>query len=214
MYILIYRAIYMAKKTRLLAIIFIFLTFFFTEKVSATRFTIVAPTGTLQSGTQVPFTINIDTEGTTLTTTQTDVQLNPTYIQFQGVTPAALFPTLAVSNPSADTVRIAGTVETGTSGVNGTGTFATMIARMTATSSGTTTLASIVSLPTLTLTPTTPITPTTVIYPTNTPVVNTPPPISELPRTGTTENITMGIGIGIIFVLSGLSLTKLLTRSG
>jgi len=178
----------------------------------ATRFSIVVPTpttGTFSHGQDVPFTINIDTEGVTLTTAQTDVWLDTNYLQYVGVTPGPLFTTVTGGSVSSDTVRFTGSVATGSPGVTGTGVFATMTAKIIADAPGTATLCTIVTPTTPTPVPTSPPGATTVPgQPTSPPVV-TAPPVSTLPRSGTVENVLILGVLGLALASIGVGLGKI-----
>jgi hypothetical protein len=177
----------------------------------ATRFSIVAPTGTLTRNQDVPFTINIDTEGVTLTTAQTDVRLDTNFLQYVGVTPGPLFTTVTGGSVSSDTVRLSGSVASGNPGVTGTGVFATMTARIIADTSGEATLCTIVTPTTPTPVPTVPTAPTATTVPgqpTSPPVV-TAPPVTTLPRSGTVENVLILGILGLVLASIGVGLGKI-----
>lgn len=181
------------------------------QSALATKFTIVAPTGTLSRDQEVPFTINIDTEGATLTSAQTDIWLDINYLQYVGVTPGPLFPTVTGTSVSSDTVRLVGNVASGSLGVTGTGVFTYMTAKITADTSGEATLCTIVTpttpTPVLTTTPQ-PTTPPGQPTPTTPPIV-TSPQVTTLPRSGTVENVLILTFLGLTITSIGVGLGKI-----
>lgn len=204
-------SVYMSRGVKLFFVFVIFCFLLSQESVPAlaTRFSIVAPTGTLTRNQDVPFTINVNTEGATLTTAQTDVRLDINYLQYVGVTPGPLFTTVTGGSVTNDTVRLTGTVASGNPGVTGTGVFATMIGKIIADAPGEATLCTIVTPTTPTPVPTSPPGATAVPgQPTSPPVV-TAAPVTTLPRSGTVENVLILGILGLALGSIGIGLGKI-----
>jgi len=152
----------MGKKTIILfCSIFVFSLFGYVKSVSATTFSLVAPSGTLSRGQDVPFTVSINTENTTVTSIQTGITYDTTYLQYVSAVPGAAMTSVTVDT-SVGTGKLLLTGTNGT-GYNGTGVFATVTFKIIADSPGSTEIC--------TLWAPTGITPTTII-PTSPPTVS------------------------------------------
>ncbi len=203
---------YMDKKQvkilAFLVVLFLLLPNLFAQQVWAVRFSLVMPTGTLSQGSEAPITINIDTEGQTLTSAQTDVWIDTNYLQYVGVTPGPLFTTVTGTSVSNDTVRLSGSVASGAPGVTGSGVFSTMTVKIIAQTSGEAAICQIAN-PTITPVPTIP--PTSAPTPTSQPAA-TQPPVGSLPRTGTVENVILLLGGSLFIILTGVTIGKKVIR--
>ncbi len=153
--------VYPMNKNRYLGLLFSFFIFLFlfSGSVFATTFDLVPPTGVLQRGQNITFTININTEGTAVTSVQSGLTFDSTVLTYVSTTAGA-----AMSAVVADTTTYgAGKVLlTGTNnpGYSGTGVFATVVFTITDTSSGETEICSL-WIPDTSPTPTVGPTPTT-----------------------------------------------------
>ncbi len=122
-------------------ILIFFLVFFLlgnSSPVFATAFTLVPPTGNLSRGQEVPFTINIDTQGASVTSIQTGIDYDTAYLEYVSAVPGS-----AMNTVTTDTSLGAGKLlltGSNTTGFTGTGVFATVTFRIIAASSGSTTL--------------------------------------------------------------------------
>jgi len=137
--------------------IFVLSYFGCVKSVSATTFTLVPPTGTLSRGQDVPFTVSINTEGSSVTSIQTGMTYDTTYLQYVSAVPGNAMNTITVDT-TAGTGKLLLT-GTNNTGFNGTGVYATVTFNIIAASPGSTDICTLWSPST---TPTTaPLTPTT-----------------------------------------------------
>lgn len=163
-----------------LVVFFLLLTFFLLPmRVFAVTFDLVAPSGQLTRGQSVSFTINIDTEGTTITSSQIGISHDPAILQYQSVTPGNAM-TEVEANPT-DAGKYLLTGKNG-SGFSGKGSFAVVNFKLIATAPGSSQLCAL-------WTPTAP-------------APTSPPQPTALPRTGAvTQTMAMGIfGVGFSIV--------------
>jgi len=113
------------------------LMFVIQPNVYATTFDLIPPTGQLQRGQNITFTINIDTEGQSITSIQAGLTYDNVLLEYISVTPGA-----AMTAVTADTTThgVGKILFTGTNatGFNGTGVFATVIFKIIANSPGST----------------------------------------------------------------------------
>lgn len=144
----------MRKQTiALICILSVFSLFITVRSVSATSFNLVAPSGTLSRGQDVPFTININTEGTTVTSIQTGMTYDTAYLEYVSAVPGNAMNTVTVDT-SLGTGRVLFT-GTNSTGFNGTGVFATVTFKIIAASPGSTEICTLWA-PSITPSPTTP----------------------------------------------------------
>lgn len=162
--------------------IFAFL-FFSAVPVRALTFDLLAPTGQLQRGQDVQFTINIDTEGASLASTQIGMTHKSDVIEYVSVSPGTTFTTV-----TADVQGDGKIVFTGTKagGYSGSGTFAIVTYKIIATEPGSTQLCALYN-------------------PASTP---TPPPNATaapiptaLPTTGYFDKTAKGAILGSVFFI-------------
>jgi len=132
-----------------------FIIFFFlglVPSVFATKFDLIPPAGTLQRGQDITFTINIDTEGASVTSIQSGLTYDSTLIQYISVTAGAAMSSVVADTATFGTGKILFT-GTNNAGFNGTGVFATVVFKIIAQSSGSTEICSL-WLPEVTPSPT------------------------------------------------------------
>lgn len=148
-----------------------------TQNVKAASYDLIAPTGQLQQGQDVQFTINIDTQGQSLT----DASIGMTYqtepLQYVSTTPGNTFQT--VSAQTQDGGKIIFTASN-PSGFSGTGTFAVVTFKIIATTPGSTELCVLFNPET----------------PTQPPVIPT-----ALPKTGSTNGTNRGVFLGMALLI-------------
>lgn len=179
--------------------LFFFVIFLFvcTKQTYAVTFDLVAPSGVLERGQDVVFTINIDTQGTSVTSIQTGLTYDTQYLQYKSVAAGA-----AMDSVTADTTTYgAGKVlfsGAKTAGFNGSGVYATVTFTLIAQESGST---EICTLWTPNPTPTTPTTDTPI--PTTPPLQpTTPPQPTALPQTGITDSRNTGVVFAFMSLLA------------
>ena len=128
--------VYMSKKPLGIYIFFfISLLFVLAAPSYATKFDLIPPSGTLQRGQDVTFTINIDTEGEVVTSIQSGLTYDASLLQYVSVTAGAAMNSVVADTTTYGTGKI---LFTGTSntGYNGTGVFATVVFTIIAQSAG------------------------------------------------------------------------------
>jgi hypothetical protein len=117
---------------------FIVSAFFLTVTPSfATKFDLIPPSGTLQRGQDITFTINIDTEGASVTSIQSGLTYDSTLLQYVSVTAGAAMNSVVADTTTYGTGKVLFT-GSNTAGFNGTGVFATVVFTIIAQSSGST----------------------------------------------------------------------------
>ena len=181
-----------------------FVFFIFVPASFATSFDLVPPTGTLQRGQNITFTVNISSEGTSITTVQSGLSYDPVLLQYVSVTPGA-----AMNSVVADTTTYgAGKVLfTGTNnvGFNGTGIFATVVFTIIAQNPGSTEVCSLwLPEPTASAAvPTQAPLPTGII---STASPTLPPQPTTLPKTGITDsrNTAVIFAVSFLFAAGGV----------
>lgn len=192
----------------------LFLPLFFPASVLAVKYTLTAPSGVLNRGDNVQFTVNIDAQGATLTSGSTEISYKTQFLQYVSTTNGNFFSS-ATGTDTGNTVKLTGSTSTGKTG---TGTFAVITFKLIASAPGETELCSIITpSPTQvpsgqpTSTPTSIPVATSTPKPTSTPVpTNTPrPTISQLPRSGSTEVTFFLSLLGISVSSVGVALHKL-----
>ncbi|PIY68648.1 hypothetical protein COY90_04795 [Candidatus Roizmanbacteria bacterium CG_4_10_14_0_8_um_filter_39_9] len=161
--------------------------------VHAVKFELVPPSGQLSRGQEVTFTINIDTQGASLSTIQTGLTYDTQFLEYVSAAAGATMDSLSV-----DTSLGGGKlVLTGTNAADftGAGVYATVVFKIIAQESGSTELCTLwTPSPTPTLPPD---------APTATPLPPPPPtvpPPTALPQTGFGVPKTMGTIAGILFI--------------
>ena len=87
----------------------------------ATQFKLFAPSGTLERGQTYYFTIEVDTEGESLTQTQIGLTYDTKYLEFEGATPGDTFSVVSSQNISEGKILITGSSD---QEYSGSGTFA------------------------------------------------------------------------------------------
>lgn len=116
---------------------FLFFALYVQSAFALTTFTLTAPSGTLQQGQNVTFTIGIDTGGDSLSSTSVGMTYDTQYLQYVSTSPGNTFTTV-----SADVAGTGKLILTGSSGTafTGTGTFAYVTFKLIATGPGSTQL--------------------------------------------------------------------------
>lgn len=170
------------------------------NSVLATTFDLIAPSGQLTRGQEVKFTINIDTEGKSLSSTSIGLTYDTQYLEYVSVSPGNTFTTVSADVQDGGKLIINGSSETPYSGA---GAYAYVTFKLIATQSGSTQLCALFN----------PTTPSPTSGPTSTPVPGAPtstpvpgaptsPPVpTSLPTTGEAEPMTKGIILASIFLI-------------
>jgi len=151
--------------------------------VAATAFELIAPSETLTRGQEVQFTINIDTEGASVSSTQVGLTYDTQYLQYVSSVPGETMNSVTVTDLGSGKILLSG-VNSG--GYNGSGVFATVTFTLIATSAGETTLCTLWAP-----------TPTTATTTTATTAVPT-----QLPVSGAITKTYFGLGAGALLLLA------------
>ncbi|MFA6017021.1 MAG: cohesin domain-containing protein [Patescibacteria group bacterium] len=163
------------------------------SSVMATTYDLIAPTDQLVRGQEVKFTINIDTEGQSLSTASIGMTYDTKYLEYVSTTPGNTFTTV-----SADVIDVGKLILTGTSAspYSGAGAFAYVTFKLIATQAGSTQLCVLfnpVSAPS-------PIPTSPASIPTS-PPGSAPVVPTSLPKTGESEPMTKGIVLASFFFI-------------
>lgn len=111
--------------------------FFLVTPSFATKFDLIPPSGELQRGQDITFTININTEGTSETSIQSGLTYDSALLQYVSVTAGAAMNSVVADTATYGTGKILLT-GSNTAGFNGTGVFATVVFKIIAQSAGST----------------------------------------------------------------------------
>ena len=177
------------KKTLLL--IFVFLSLLIIpNSVSAMTFDLIAPTEQLVRGQDVKFTVNIDTEGKSLSTASIGMTYETQYLEYVSTAPGDSFTTVSADVQSDGKLIITGSGDP----YSGAGTFAYVTFKLIATSSGSTQLCVLFNPTSVTPTP----------GPTSTPgpgLPTSPPAPTALPKTGESTPMANGVILSSFFLI-------------
>lgn len=144
----------------------------------AVTYDLLAPSGQLVRGQDVNFTINIDTEGHSFSSTQIGMTYDTAILEYVSVSPGSTFTTVAADLQENGRIIITGS---STSGYSGSGSFAVVTFNIIAQSSGSTQLCTLFN-------PSTP-----------TPTTAAPAP-TNLPKSGSFAESGRGIISGLVMV--------------
>ncbi len=118
------------------------LLFVVQPSVYATSFDLIPPSGQLQRGQDITFTINIDTEGQSITSIQSGLTYDNVLLQYVSVAPGAAMTAVTADTTTYGAGKILFT-GTNATGFNGTGVFATVVFKIIADSPGSTEICSL-----------------------------------------------------------------------
>lgn len=181
----------MIKKLLIKNIFLFFLIIFFHQlllkNVYAIRYSLFAPSGTLTRGQTVTFTINIDTQGETVTNATIGMTYETQYLEYVNTIAGDAFPNLTTTPQEGGKLIF----QASSSGFNGNTTFAQVNFKIIADAPGESQLCVLWEVPQQEITPS----------PTS------PPPISptQLPTSGQNKPVTLGLMIGSVFLISALA---------
>lgn len=169
---------------------------FYVQLAFATTFDLIAPSGELQRGQEVKFTININTERKSLSSTSIGMTYETQYLEYVSTLPGNTFTTVSTDVQDGGRLIISGS---STSPYSGSGTYAYVTFKLIATGPGSTELCALFNpsvSPTPTLRPTGP-------QPTSPPgqPTYTPYPTAAPPRPGSINQTTKGAILGAIFLV-------------
>lgn len=163
-----------------LVVLFYFLVFS-AVPAQALTFDLLAPTGQLERGQDVQFTVNIDTEGASLASTQIGMTYETQYLEYVSVAPGSTFTTVSADVQGDGKIVFTGTKD---GGYTGSGSFAVVTFKLIATESGSTQLCALFNPATT---------------PTPAPNATAPPAPTALPTTGFFDRTAKGALLGVAF---------------
>ncbi len=177
--------------TRLLLLLcfVVFLTIAQFAQAVGVTYELIAPSGTLTRGQDVTFTINMDTQGTSVSNAQVGLSYQTQYLQYVSATPGDATTSVDVSNQGDGKLVFTGSNPTG---FKGKGTFANVTFKLIADSPGSTELCTLFA----------PSSPTATPAPGNpTPTTRLP---TSIPRTGeTTFGNTIAV-MGLVCIIAAV----------
>lgn len=157
----------------------------------ALKFDLIAPSGTLTRGQDVQFTINVDTQNQSMTSTQIGMTYKTEFLQYVSTTPGDSFTTISPDVQDGGKIIFSGS---NPSGFSGAGTFAVVTFKLIATAPGSTELCVLFNPET-----------------TPTPAPPQSPVPTKLPKAGSSDQTGRGTVIGLFFMVvagGGLFLLK------
>jgi hypothetical protein len=163
----------------------------FAPSASALTFDLVAPSGELTRGQDVKFTVNINTEGSSIATSTIGMTYETQYLEYVSAAPGDSFTTVTANVQGDGKLLLTGT---STAPYSGSGVFAYVTFKLIATGPGSTKLCALYNPETPTATPV-PAGPTA------------PPAPTALPKTGQGDSMAQGaILASLFFIAAGVSL--------
>lgn len=169
------------------------------NSVLATTYDLIAPSGQLVRGQDIRFTININTEGKSLSSAAIGMTYDTQYLEYVSVSAGDTFTTVSADVQGGGKLIITGS---STTPYSGTGTFAYVTYKLIATASGSTQLCVLFNPTSSTPTPAPTSTPVPG-GPTSTPVPGVTYAPTSLPKTGESAPMTKGILLGSsLFILA------------
>lgn len=182
-------------KKILITILFILGILIVPLSVSATTFDLIAPAEQLVRGQNVKFTVNIDTEGKSLSSISIGMTYETQYLEYVSTVPGNSFTTVSTDVQSGGKLLITGS---STTPYSGSGVFAYVTFKLIATAPGSTQLCALFNPASSTPTPG----PTATPGPTSTPGGPTSPPVpTSLPKTGESSSTVQGIILAALFFI-------------
>ncbi len=148
--------------------------------VYATQFNLIAPSGTLTRGTNIQFTVTVDTEGQTISSTQIGMTYKTDVLQYIETKAGDAFPNVTTATQDGGKLIFTATND---NGFSGSGNLAVVTFKLIATAPGSTELC-------------------VLFNPATTPTAGpTAPPPTNLPKTGSSDKTNQGAIVGITFLL-------------
>lgn len=163
---------------------------FYASSAFALTFDLVAPSEQLTSGQDVKFTVNINTEGSSLSTSTIGMTYETQYLEYVSVAPGDSFTTVSADVQGDGKLLLTGT---STAPYSGSGVYAYVTFKLIATGPGSTQLCALYNPQTPTATPA--------------PAATSAPAPTALPKTGQGDSTVQGaILASLFFVAAGISL--------
>jgi hypothetical protein len=175
-------------KKFLIAIFLFLVVFLIPHSVLATKFDLVAPSGALTSGGEAVFTINIDTDGSSLSSTAIGMTYQTQYLEYVSTAAGDSFSTVSADVQDGGKLILSGS---STTPYSDSGVFAYVTFKIIATGPGSTELCALYNPSS--------VTPTSVL-------TSAPVPTS-LPKTGESNSAIRGIVLAsLFFAVAGIGL--------
>lgn len=168
-------------KKILLTVLLIISYFLSAGSIQAITFDLIAPSGQLERGQEVKFTINIDTEGKSYSSTQIGMTYDTQYLEYISVSAGNTFTTVSANPQEGGKLIISGS---SSSGYSGSGVFAYVTFKLIASSPGSTELCVLFNPD---------VTPT--------PKPTSPPAPTALLTSGNINGVARGLTFGLIFLI-------------
>ena len=177
------------KKVLITSLFFLLTLISVPVPVMATTFDLIAPSGQLERGQEIKFTINIDTEGKSLSSTSIGMTYNTQYLEYVSVLPGNTFTTISADVQDGGKLIISGS---STAPYSGAGAYAYITFKLIATQSGSTQLCALFNPATSTPTP----------APTSPPGSGptSPPAPTSLPKSGSSDSVAKGAILASLFI--------------
>lgn len=174
---------YMQIKKILVTFLFLLLAVvLIPSTVLATTYDLIAPSGTLTRGQNLQFTVNINTEGSSLSTAAVGMKYDTTVLQYVSATPGNTFTTITATDQGGGQLLVTGS---STTPYSGSGVFSYVTFKLIATSAGSTQLCTLYN----------PTTPTS----TPAPAATSAPAPTALPKSGDSQSVAKGVVLASVF---------------
>jgi len=177
------------KRFALTGFLLLVTLFILPSRSLALKYDLIPPSGQLQRGQDIQFTINIDTEGASVSSTQIGMDYETQYLQYISLVPGSTMTTVSVSQLNNNKLLFSGS---NASGFTGTGVFAYVNFKIIAESPGETELCVLWA-------------PSPTSAPQATSIPASPAP-TALPTTGIVKKTTIIATVGAIFLLGSVML--------
>lgn len=176
------------KKLLITSFLFLLTLMSIPSSVLATTFDLIAPSGQLERGQEIKFTINIDTEEKSLSSTSIGMTYDTQYLEYVSVLPGNTFTTISADVQDGGKLIISGS---STAPYSGAGTYAYVTFKLIATQSGSTQLCALFNPASSTPTP----------GPTSPPGSGptSPPAPTSLPKSGNSDSVAKGAVLASLF---------------
>lgn len=168
----------------------------FKPPVFATTYELIPPSGQLNRGQEIKFTINIDTEGSTITSPNIGMTYETQYLEYVSVTPGETMNNVSVNKQGGGKLIITGTSN---AGFSGKGVLAYVNLKIIAAAPGSSQLCVLWA-------PEAPVQPTDVLPTTVIP--------TAMPKTGSVNKTTLFAVLGFVFVISSATVLYLTNDMG
>lgn len=152
------------------------------SSVFATTYDLIAPSGTLTRGQNLQFTVNINTEGSSLSSATIGMSYDTTALQYVSAAPGNTFTTVSATDQGGGKLLVTGS---STTPYSGSGAFAYVTFKLIATSAGSTQLCALFNPSTPTATPA--------------PQATAPPAPTSLPKSGDGQSVAKGVALASLF---------------